>query len=503
MTTHNPRGQAGRREWFGFVALLIPLLLVSMDVSILYFAVPFVARDLAPSSTEQLWILDIYGFVLAGLLITMGGVGDRIGRRRLLLAGAVAFSAASLLAAYASSPETLILARALLGIGGATLMPSTLGLIRNLFPDETQRNKAVAIWTAALSGGVALGPLLCGLLLERFWWGSVFLVNVPFMVLLLIAAPLLLPEFKNPAAVRFDLLSALLSLAAILPVVYGVKQLAADGPETTTLSYVGVGVLMGVLFVWRQIARPGSLIDIDLFRRAAFSGSILVNLFAMLAIVGFAVYLTQYLQLALGMDTLEAALWSLVPTLVTGGLAPAAVAIGQKVNRAYVMAGGFLLAAAGFTVLSQVQTGTALWFVLFGGALYAGGLVAVISLVTGMVLAVAPPERAGSASALLESGTELGGALGIAILGSVGTAVYRGELASGLPAALPETAADQVRESLANATAVATQIPQAAGDVLTAARSAFLAGFDVAATTAAAIMLTGAVVAVVALRKAA
>ena len=502
MTTHNQSERAGRREWLGLVALLLPLLLVSMDVSILYFAVPIIAQDLVLTSTQQLWIFDIYGFVLAGLLITMGAVGDRIGRRKLLMMGAVAFGAASLLAAYSNNPQTLIAARALLGIGGAVLMPSTLALIRNMFHDEKQRNVAISIWTAALSGGVALGPVISGVLLEHFWWGSVFLVNVPFMVLLLIVAPVMLPEFRDPSSARFDLLSALLSLVAMLSVVYGIKETAAHGVHATPLLCIAGGVVVGALFVWRQIVKTDSLIDISLFRRSAFSGSIVANLLSMMAIVGFAVFLTQYLQLVLGMRPLEAALWSLVPSLGTGGIAPAAAAMARKINRAYIMAGGFLMASAGFVVLSQVHIGTALWVVLIGAALYAGGLVAVISLVTGLVLGVAPPERAGTASALLESGTELGGALGIAILGSVGTAEYRDKIDQGLPSGLPSTILDPVRESLAGAVAVAAKVPDVGSTLLTTARAAFVDGFEVVALTAAGLMAAAAVLVVVVLRQA-
>ncbi len=504
MTVENQIGRrAGRREWIGFVALLLPLLLVSMDVSVLYFAVPFIAQDLEPTSVQQLWIFDIYAFVLAGLLITMGTVGDRIGRRKLLLIGAVAFGAASLLAAYAKDPETLIAARALLGVGGATLMPSTLGLIRSMFHDEKQRNVAVAIWTSVLSGGVALGPVISGVLLENFWWGSVFLINVPAMLLLLVFAPMLIPEYKNPNPVRFDFLSAVLSLASILAIIYGIKELASDGFETIPVVSVAAGVVVGALFVWRQIAKPGSLIDIDLFKRSAFSGSIAVNVFAMFAIVGFAVFLTQYLQLALGMSPLEAALWSLVPSLGTGGVAPAAAAIAQKVNRAYIMTVGFLIAAGGFLVLAFTTMDTPLWLVLVGAALYASGLVAVISLVTGLVLGVAPPERASSASALLESGTELGGALGIAILGSIGAAIYTNQLTEDLPGlGLPAEVVEPVSESLAAATVVSAQLPEIGAAVLETAREAFVSGMSVVAIVAGGVMLFAAVLATVVLRKA-
>ena len=492
---------AGRREWIGFGVLVLPLLLVSMDVSVLYFAVPFIAQDLGPSSTQQLWIFDIYGFVLAGLLITMGSIGDRIGRRRLLIIGAAAFGAASLLAAYATSAEMLIAARALLGVGGATLMPSTLALIRNMFHNDKQRSTAVAIWTAALTAGVAIGPVLSGILLEHYWWGSVFLINVPAMVLLLALAPRLVPEFRNPNPVRFDLLSALLSLAAILPVIYGIKELAKDGVALMPALAIVAGLVVGAAFIWRQRRRPGSLIDLELFRRRAFSGSIAMNVLAMFAIVGFAIFLTQYLQSVLGMSPLRAALWSLVPSLGVGGAAPAAAAIAQRVNRAYVISGGFLLAAVGFAVLTRVSADSSLWVAMVGASCYASGLVAVMALVTEMVLGVAPPERAGSASALLESGTEFGGALGIAILGSIGNAVYRRDVVDALPAGLPPGATDTVRETLAGARVVAAQLPQQTGDaVLRAAREAFVAGLNAAAIAAIAVTVAAAVLSATILR---
>lgn len=292
--------RAGRREWIGFGVLMLPLLLVSMDVSVLYFAVPFLSAELRPTSTEQLWIFDIYGFVLAGLLITMGALGDRIGRRRLLLAGAVAFGAASVLAAYADSAGTLIAARAVLGVGGATLMPSTLALVRNMFHDEKQRGTAIAIWTAALTGGIAIGPVLSGILLEHFWWGSIFLINLPAMVLLLLLAPLLVPEFRNPRAGRFDLLSSVLSLAALLPVIYGIKELAREGWSAVPASAVAAGLLVAVVFVRRQRRLAYPMVDLALVRRRAVGAALGVNLVAMFAMVGFAIFTTQHLQSVLG-----------------------------------------------------------------------------------------------------------------------------------------------------------------------------------------------------------
>ncbi|MFG3116586.1 MFS transporter [Streptomyces sp. NPDC048197] len=496
-----PEPRAGRREWIALAVLLLPCLLVSMDVSVLYFAVPFLTAQLEPSSIQQLWILDVYGFVLAGLLITMGALGDRIGRRRLLLFGALLFALASGVAAYARSAEMLIAARALLGVGGATLMPSTLALIRNLFHDAKQRGKAIAIWSAATMGGIAVGPVLSGLLLEHFWWGSVFLINTPAMVLLLVCGPLLLPEFKNPTTGRFDLPGSLLSLLAMLPIVYGIKEMARNGVSVLPALALVVGLLAAAGFVHRQRTARHPMLDLELFRHRGFSVSVLMNLLAMFAIVGCAVFFTQYLQTVRGMSPLEAALWNLLPTLAVGGMAAVATALGQRMDRAHVIALGFVLAAAGFVWLSWVEPGSALWYVLVASSVYASGLVMVASLGNELALGAAPPERAGSASAVLESGTELGGALGMAILGSIGSAVYRGHMDDTLPAGLPQGAADAAHETLAGAAAVAAHLPAQAGRaVLTAARAAFTDGLQTAVLSAAGVMLCAAVLSVALLR---
>ncbi|MBO0511733.1 MFS transporter [Streptomyces beijiangensis] len=464
---------------------MLPLLLVSMDVSILYFAIPYISQDLEPSATQQLWILDMYGFVLAGLLITMGALGDRIGRRRLVLAGAAVFGLASVAAAYAHSAEVFIGVRALLGVGGAMLMPSTLALIRNLFRDPKQRGQAVALWTTVMTMGISLGPIVSGLLLQHFWWGSVFLINLPAMALLLFLAPFLLPEFKAPAAGRFDVLSALLSLTALLPVIYGIKELAAHGYSPVRVLTVAAGLVVGFLFVRRQRKLEHPMIDLELLRQKVYGGSLAANLLAMFATVGFAVFFSQYLQSVRGMSPLTAALWSLVPMAGVAVLAPTGAVLAQRFDRAYVMAGGFLVSACGFAWLSQVHTASALWFVLAGSAVYAGGLVAAMTLANELALGAAPPERAGSAAAVLESGQELGGALGMAILGSIGAAVYRGDLAG---------APDAVRETVGGASGVAH------GELLDAAHEAFVHGMGYAAIGAAVAMAGAAVLALVTLR---
>ncbi|WP_326587860.1 MFS transporter [Streptomyces sp. NBC_01294] len=483
--------RAGRREWTAFTVLLLPLLLVSMDVSVLYFAIPAITEQLEPSATQQLWIFDSYAFALSGLLITMGSLGDRIGRRKLLLIGAAAFGLASVGAAYATSAEMLIAARVLLGIGGATLMPSTLALVRNLFHDPGQRSRAIAIWSGAMTGGIALGSVLSGVMLNHFSWGSVFLVNVPAMLLLLVLVPVLVPEFKDPAPGRFDLLGVPLSMAAVLPVVYGLKEIAADGFEPLYLGCLAVGLAFGYVFVRRLRTRDDAMVSRTLFRGRGFGAGIGLNTIAAFAMMGSAYFTTQYLQSVLGMRPLEAALWSLAPSLVIGAAAPVGAALAQKVDRAYVIAGGFALAAAGFALVGLVGTDS-LWLLLTGAAVLASGIVTVMALVSDMALASAPAEKAGSAASLLETGQEFGGALGMALLGSLSTAVYRGDLADSEPA---------VRETLGGAVATAHRIGGAAGEeVLALAREAFVHGMQYAAWGGTALLLGAAVLAAALMR---
>ncbi|MFF4185877.1 MFS transporter [Streptomyces sp. NPDC001691] len=480
-TTGGASRRAGRREWTAFVVLLLPLLLVSMDVSVLYFALPSISRELAPSATQQLWIIDVYAFALAGLLITMGSLGDRIGRRKLLLFGAAAFGIASVTAAYATSAGMLIASRALLGLGGATLMPSTMGLVRTMFRDDKQRSRAIGVWSGAMAGGIALGSVMSGIMLEHLWWGSVFLINVPAMVLLLVLAPLLVPEFKDPAPGKFDLLSVPLSMGAVLPVVYGLKEFAADGFSTPSALCVVAGLLLGAVFVRRQRTRRDAMISRELFRPGrGFGAAISLNTIAAFAMMGSAYFTTQYLQSVLDMSTLRAALWSVAPSLAIGAAAPTASALAQKVNRAYVVAAGCVLGAAGYALLALAGTDS-LWTVLAAAAVIGMGIVTVMALVSDMALASAPVAKAGSAASLLETGQELGGALGMAVLGSIGTAVYRSDLPASAPAA--------ARETLGAAVAGADRA------LASLAQQAFVHGMQDAAVGGAVVLLVAAVLA--------
>ncbi|MFD7818951.1 MFS transporter [Streptomyces sp. NPDC059785] len=485
--------RAGRREWTALGVLMLPLLLVSMDVSVLYFAIPSISADLEPSGTQQLWIFDIYGFVLAGLLMTMGSLGDRVGRRRLLLFGAAAFGAASLVAAYADSAETLIAARAVLGIGGATLMPSTMAIVRTMFTDPGQRAKAIGLWSGVMTGGIALGSVLSGVLVQYFWWGSVFLVNLPAMALLLVLGPFLLPESKNPEPGRFDLLSVPLSMAAVLPVIYGLKEIPSEGWHLEYVLSVAVGLVFAALFVHRQRTTASPLISPALFRGRGFAPAVVLNLIAALAMMGSAFFTTQYLQSVLGKSAMEAALWSLLPSVLIGVAAPvAAVLVQRGVNRATVVAAGFAVAAAGYGLLALAGTDS-LWLVLAGAGVLASGIVTVMSQMTDLGLSSAPVEKAGAASSLLETGQEFGGALGMAALGSIGTAVYRHDIPAGAP--------DAAHETLGGALAVAGQLPGRAGDALAAAaREAFTSGMQAAAVAGALILVAAGVLAALTLR---
>jgi len=493
--------RAGGKEWIGLAVLTLPCLLVSMDLTVLYLAVPHLTADLQPSAAQLLWIVDIYGFLIAGSLITMGTLGDRIGRRRLLLIGAAAFGLASVLAAFSTSPAMLIATRAVLGISGATLMPSTLSLIRNMFHNAGQRTFAIGIWTISFSIGGILGPLIGGVLLEHFWWGSVFLIGVPAMALLLVLGPLLLPEFHSGETSRYDLLSAAMSLLTVLAVIYGVKHIAGQGLDWLAVASIVAGLAIGMAFVRRQGLLDAPLIDLRLFRSATFATSLATNVFGFFVMFGTFLMTAQYLQLVLGLSPLSAGLWTIPSSLgFTAGSMLTSV-IARHVRPAYAIAGGSLLAAFGFALLTLVDAPGDLGLLVIASVVWSIGLAPTYILATDMIVAGAPPERAGAASAISETGTELGGALGIAIIGSVGAAIYRSMMADQVPAGLPPEVAAAARSTLGGALAIVDQLPADIGStMLDAGRVAFTQGMIVSAGMAAAAMLTIAAMALIWLR---
>jgi MFS transporter, DHA2 family, multidrug resistance protein len=492
---------AGRREWIGLGVLALACLLYAMDLTVLYLAVPSLSADLRPTGAELLWITDIYGFMVAGFLITMGTLGDRIGRRRLLLIGAAAFGAVSVLAAFSSSAGMLIATRALLGIAGATLAPSTLSLIRSMFHDPDQRRFAIGVWITSFSVGGAVGPLLGGLVIQHFWWGAVFLLAVPVMVLILVLGPLVITEYRDPGAGRADPASAVLSLVAVLAVIYGLKGIAADGGGWQAAASILAGIAVGVVFVRRQNRLADPMIDLRLFRVPAFGVSLAAYMLGVFGAFGVFLFTAQYLQLVLGLSPLQAGLWSLPSSLgfIAGSLlAPAIV---RRVPQGTVIAAGLAVGAAGLALLTQVG-GSGLALLVTGSTVMSLGLAPVFTLATDVIIGIAPPERAGAASGISETGAELGGALGIAILGSLGAAVYRGAMTGTIPAGVPPDAAAAARATLGGAVVVAGQLPERAGAALLfGAREAFTQALQLTAAGGAAVLALTAVVCALTLRR--
>jgi DHA2 family multidrug resistance protein-like MFS transporter len=495
--------KATRRDWLGLAVIALPCLLYSMDLTVLNLAIPQLSVDLKPSAAQLLWIVDIYGFMVAGSLITMGTLGDRIGRRRLLLIGAAAFGLASILAAFSTSAEMLIATRALLGIAGATLAPSTLSLIRNMFLDPKERSFAIGIWIASFSAGGAIGPLVGGLLLEHYWWGSVFLVGVPVMILLLILGPILLPEFKDPQAGRVDLASAALSLAAVLAVIYGIKHMAEHGAGWQAALPILAGVAIGSLFLRRQRRLADPFLDLRLFRNPVISAALAINVLGFLFLFGSFLFIGQYLQLVRGFSPLEAGLWSLPSALAFILGTPIVPVLAHRFRPAQIMAMGLTMAALGFALLSRVTVDSPIAVVVVASVIFSLGFTPVVALTTELVVGSAPPERAGSAAAISETSLEFGGAVGIAVLGSIVTATYRSQMAQTQPGGLPSEAARSAAATLGGAVAEAARLSaDLAAGLLAAARAAFVAGMQLSALVATVGLVVTAVTALVLLRNA-
>lgn len=489
---------AGRREWIGLAVLALPTLLLSLDMSVLHLAVPHLAADLRPSSTELLWIIDSYGFMIAGFLVTMGTLGDRIGRRKLLMFGGAGFGIASIAAAFAPTPTTLIAARALLGIAGATLMPSTLALISNMFQDARQRGTAIAVWMSCFMGGMVIGPVVGGVLLENFWWGSVFLMGVPVMALLLAVAPALLPEYRDANAGRLDLISVGLSLATILPIVYALKEIAKHGPQVLSLLALVVGLALGVVFARRQRQIADPMLDLRLFRVRAFSAALGITLVGAITMGGVFMLVSQYLQLVAGLTALEAGVL-LVPqagAVVVGSLI--APRLTKRFRPEYVLGFGMLLAAAGILLftLADVANGTAL--VAIGMAVASFGMGPQGVLCTEMVVGSVPSQKAGAASAMSETSGEFGIAMGIALFGSLATAVYRNVVA--IPPEVPSGIAAEAWDGMAGAMSAAGRLADQAS-VLAPAREAFTSGLQAVSVVGATFVVLFAVIGMVVLRK--
>ncbi|EFV12791.1 MFS transporter [Segniliparus rugosus] len=456
MTTQvQPR--AGAREWVGLAVLMLPALLIAVDGTVLGFALPSLDAQLRPSATQTLWIVDVYGFVLASLLVTMGNVGDHIGRRKLLMVGMACFGAASMLCAYAPDAHVLIVGRALLGLAGATLMPSTLSLLRTMFQDERQRVFAIAVWSTAFSAGSGLGPVVGGWLLGHFWWGSVFLINVPVVLVALVCVPPLVDESRNPEPGRIDLVSVLLSLLAILPVVYGVKEIAKHGPGLVAAAAIVSGGLVGWVFARRQRQLAEPLLDLQLFRNPRFSSAVAASMVVVTVLVGTQFLIPQYLQLVLSIPVDRASLYLLpgaVASVASGFIAAAAM---KRMSERSLILAGLMVIAVGVAAIFGLTAEHGAFVVSASGVAVGFGFGAAMTVISAIVLDAAPPQRAGAAAAISETAIELGVAVGVAVFGSIVNAVYQRKFE--MPGGADPAVADEAKETLANALALGLADP--------------------------------------------
>ncbi|PVC88747.1 MFS transporter [Streptomyces sp. CS131] len=485
-------------RWVVLVVLCLSLLVVALDATVLHVAVPSLTEDLRPSGTALLWIVDAYPLVCASLLILFGTLGDRIGRRRVLLIGYALFGLASVLAATADTSGVLIAARALLGVGGAMIMPATLSILRQVFPDRRERALAIGVWTAVAAVGAATGPVVGGFLVEHFWWGSVFLINIPLMAVILPLGRWLLPESRGGDDGPWDVLGALMAAAGVLGLVLGVKRLGGGAGllDPVALGPLTLGLALLILFVRRQKRRRHPLIDVSMFARPAFSTAVGCIVLAMLALVGLQLIAVQYLQLVLGLTPLETGLRLLPLTFA----AMAAGATGSYTLRRFgprrMVGWGFVLTASSVLVLTAMGQHDRPALLTAAFVLLGFGLQTTLFGAYESMLSDAPPERAGGAAAIGETSYQLGAGLGIALLGSVMNAAYAPGLASLGDKGVPARAGAEASHSLGEAYQVAAQLGGPMGDLLrTTARHAFIDGLHITLFVSAGLLLLGALAA--------
>ncbi|MDG4797602.1 MFS transporter [Micromonospora sp. WMMD1082] len=497
--------KATARSWIGLAVLALPLLLITIDGTVLILGLPAISAELSPTGTEQLWMIDIYSLVLAGLLVAMSTVGDRFGRRRNLLIGAVVFAMASVLGAMATSPWLLIGARALLGVGGAIMMPSTLSLVRNMFLDRQQRRYAMAVWAAMASVGAAVGPIAGGWVIETFSWQAAFLMNIPVMLLLLVLGPLLLPESRNPELHKIDILSVALSFAGMIGVVYGIKNLTGGKDIALGVAGVVVGLIAVVLFVRRQLTLPTPLMEVRLFKVRYFRGAVVGDLLSIFAMVGALVALIQHLQLVLGLSPLQASVWLLPQAFLAAIAAFVAAALVKRFLPAYVIAAGLLIAAVGFGLTIFLSPTSSPALIATSLALVSLGAGIGLGLSNDIIMSSVRPERAGQAAATSETAYEIGTTLGTAVLGGVLVAWYTRVVTAGTGALdLTASLADRVSSTMAEALLVATEVGGPTGaSILDISRHAFTEAITVTGAAGAGVMVLAAIWALVTLRGAA
>lgn len=478
---HNEvRPKSGAWLWSGVILLLLPALLIAVDVSVLFIAGPAIAAALHPTSGQWLWAMDIYGFVLASLLITMGSLGDRFGRRRVLLAGAAVFGIGSAAAAYAPSAGWLIAARAVMALGGATLAPSTLSLIRGMFSDEARRGRAVAAWTVAFAGGAIAGPIVGGALLAHAWWGAVFLINIPIVIVLLIFGPILIPEQRTPNTIRTDAPSVVLSLAAVLGLVYPLTRISdSHHLDAKTIVTACAGIAAATAFLQRQRRSTNPLIRLSLFRIHGFGSAVGANTLVAMVTAGVGLLAFPFMQLVHDLTPLQSALYAL-PTL--GGAFAGPIIAGAVITRcrpASLLVAGLFIAAAGLTIVSAINTNTTLWVFIGGYIVLTFGTGISATMGNAVILTSTPPAQAGAASGLSETSSQLGSALGIALLGTLANTVYGSTFAHTRPHG------ERARNTAANAIGLARSGNGTPAAVLEPVRHAYTAAITTAALVSA------------------
>lgn len=478
--------KASRREWIALSVLTLPGLVYTTDLSALDIALPTISASLQPSSAQLLWLVDIYGFMMAGFLITMGTVGDLIGRRRLLMLGAAAFVVISCAASRARSTEMLIAMRALLGVAAATLAPSTMSLLRNIFQDEEERQLAIGIWFASIASGGVLGALAGGAVLRFFSWHYVFLIPVPPMILVLMLGPTLLPEYRGAGNDRLDWPSVMMSLASILPAIQGLKLIATEGASVFPLTLVAAGLIAGTGFVRRQSQLAHPLVDLSLFRQPRFTSAITSYGLSCFAMFGLYVLLAQYLQLVLALSPWEAGMatapWPLA-TVVGSLMAPS---LASRLGTRSVLIAGLITGALGMGMLAASIGRWGLAGLEVSTVVFSLGLALVLTSAYEMIVTSCPPQRSGAAAGIAETASEFGGAMGIALLGSIGTATYRHLLVTTVPRSLPPSAVSAALATMGGAGAAAAALPHSLGDpLLASARAAFSTALQCAAVAAA------------------
>jgi MFS transporter, DHA2 family, multidrug resistance protein len=489
-----------KRAWVALAVLMLPVLLIAIDNTVLAFALPVIAEDFRPAASTQLWIVDVYSLVLAALLVAMGGLGDRIGRRRLLLIGATGFAVVSVAAAFAPSAQYLVIARAALGVFGAMLMPSTLSLIRNIFADASARRLAIAIWASCFTAGSTLGPIVGGALLQHFHWGSVFLVAVPILLPLLVLGPRLVPESRDPNPGPLDPISVVLSFTAMLPFVWAIKTAAHDGLSAAVALALAAGIASAALFVRRQKRSATPMLDIGLFSYGPFSSSILANFLSIVGLIGFIFFISQHLQLVLGLSPLAAGLVTLPGAVVSMIAGIGVVQLAKRFAPQTLLIAGLVLVAAGFILILLFRHDLSVVAVIASFVVLELGVGISQTVSNDTIVASVPAAKAGAASAVSETAYELGAVVGTATLGTIFTAFYRSNIS--LPDGLSAAQATDAGESIGGATSVAADLPATtAAQLLESARMAFDSGIAPTAIIAATLALAAAGIVAVAFRR--